>query len=214
MLLVFIIHCQTASQTPTIDATERFVNCCFVQGIEKRTINTKICEKSPHFWCTKIIKIGLGTSNKRLPPVIPAYKPHPYPIWLLCRAWMALVCGIGGDIVHYLPHTGVKITAIYRKNNVGEPNNLYSPSRWRCSLAKGIKWRVANGWWMWCPLEWVSEVCLSKYHVFWQLSVDDEPSALGTYTASDNAAERSKSSPIPMVTMAAMGARGWGVERC
>jgi len=30
----------------------------------------------------------------------------------LCRAWMALVCGKGGDIVHYLPHTGVKITAI------------------------------------------------------------------------------------------------------
>ena len=53
----------------------------------------------------------------------------------------------------------------------------------------------------------------SNYHVFRHFIVDDEPSAFGTYTASDNAAERSKSSPIPMVTMAAMGAGGWGVER-
>ena len=53
----------------------------------------------------------------------------------------------------------------------------------------------------------------SNYHVFRHFIVDDEPSAFGTYTASDNAAERSKSSPIPMVTMAAMGARGCGVER-
>ena len=56
-------------------------------------------------------------------------------------------------------------------------------------------------------------MCLSKYHVFRHFIVDDEPLALGTYTASDDAAERSKSSQIPMVTMDAMGARGWDVER-
>jgi len=41
----------------------------------------------------------------------------------------------------------------------------------------------------------------------------DEPLALGMFTASDVAAERSESSPIPMATMAAMGSHGWGVGR-
>ena len=29
MLLISTLHCQTALKNPTIDATERFVNCCF-----------------------------------------------------------------------------------------------------------------------------------------------------------------------------------------
>ena len=49
--------------------------------------------------------------------------------------------------------------------------------------------------------------------VFRHFIVDDEPLALGMFTASDVATERSESSTIPMATIAAMGARGWGVER-
>jgi len=72
MLVLSTLHTQEASQTLSIDATERFVDCCFVPGIENSTINTKMVEKSPYFLCTKIIKIGHNASNKRLPPGIPA----------------------------------------------------------------------------------------------------------------------------------------------
>ena len=56
-------------------------------------------------------------------------------------------------------------------------------------------------------------MCLSKYHVFQHFIVGDEPLPLGMFTASDVAAERSESSPIPMATMAAMGSHGWGVGK-
>jgi len=49
MLVLSTIHIKVASQTPSIDATERFVDCCFVPGIENGTINTKMVEKSPYF---------------------------------------------------------------------------------------------------------------------------------------------------------------------
>jgi len=45
----------------------------------------------------------------------------------------------------------------------------------------------------------------STHHVFRRLPLDDEPSAFGTYTASDVATERSEPSLIPMATMDAMG---------
>ena len=49
-----------------------------------------------------------------------------------------------------------------------------------------------------------SECGLVDYHVFRQLSIDDEPSTLGTYTASDAAGELPYSREVVLSSLVSM----------